>query len=157
MKLGISIVGNIARIVEAETRAGEKAVSAAMREAGTSLKVAWRAQIAGAGLGTRLARTIRSIDQFCTACCRAAAPMRCAAPGFVSTSSTRFVSIFTSPGSTKNPVCPSSTVSGIEPTAVATTGRRRAPRTAERQGLRQDDAPSRGYSTTPRGDSRRRR
>lgn len=60
MKLGISIVGDIVRIMEAETRAGEKAVSAAMREAGTSLKVAWRAQITGAGLGNRLARTIRS-------------------------------------------------------------------------------------------------
>ena len=60
MKLGIGIVGDIARIMEAETRAGEKAVSAAMREAGISLKVAWRAQITGAGLGSRLARTIRS-------------------------------------------------------------------------------------------------
>jgi hypothetical protein len=60
MKLGISIVGDIARIMEAETRAGEKAVSAAMREAGISLKTAWRAQITGAGLGNRLARTIRS-------------------------------------------------------------------------------------------------
>jgi hypothetical protein len=60
MKLGISVVGNIARIMEAETRAGEKAVSVAMREAGTSLKTAWRAQITGAGLGSRLARTIRS-------------------------------------------------------------------------------------------------
>lgn len=60
MKCGISIVGDIARIMEAETRAGEKAVSAAMREAGTGLKTAWRAQITGAGLGSRLARTIRS-------------------------------------------------------------------------------------------------
>ena len=50
MRLGISIVGDIARIMEAETRAGEKAVSAAMREAGTGLKTAWRVQITGAGL-----------------------------------------------------------------------------------------------------------
>ncbi len=31
-----------------------------MRQAGGELKVAWRAQIVGAGLGQRLARTIRS-------------------------------------------------------------------------------------------------
>ena len=63
MKLGVDIVGDIARIMEAETLAGEKAVTAAMREASTGLKTAWRAQITGAGLGARLARTIRS-EQF---------------------------------------------------------------------------------------------
>lgn len=31
-----------------------------MREAGTGLKSAWRGQITGAGLGTRLANSIRS-------------------------------------------------------------------------------------------------
>ncbi|WP_420849785.1 DUF6441 family protein [Paracoccus siganidrum] len=46
--------------MQAETRAGEKAVTTAMRDAGTGLKSAWRAQITGAGLGARLARTIRS-------------------------------------------------------------------------------------------------
>lgn len=55
MKLGINIVGDIARIMQAETRAGEKAVTTAMRDAGTGLKSAWRAQITGAGLGARLA------------------------------------------------------------------------------------------------------
>ncbi len=63
MKLGVDIVGDIARIMEAETLAGEKAVTAAMREASTGLKTAWRAQITSAGLGARLARTIRS-EQF---------------------------------------------------------------------------------------------
>ena len=63
MKLGVDIVGDIARIMEAETLAGEKAVTAAMREASTGLKTAWRGQITGAGLGARLARTIRS-EQF---------------------------------------------------------------------------------------------
>ena len=63
MKLGVDIVGDIARIMEAETLAGEKALTAAMREASTGLKTAWRAQITGAGLGARLARTIRS-EQF---------------------------------------------------------------------------------------------
>ena len=60
MKLKVDIVGSIVRIMEAETRAGEKAVTSAIREAGTGLKSAWRAQITGAGLGARLARTIGS-------------------------------------------------------------------------------------------------
>ncbi len=63
MKLKADIIGSIARIMEAEARAGEKAVATAMREAGTGLKSAWRAQITGSGLGARLARTIRS-EQF---------------------------------------------------------------------------------------------
>lgn len=60
MKLETQIIGDIARIMDAEVKAGEKAVTTAMREAGTELKAAWRAQITGAGLGPRLARTIRS-------------------------------------------------------------------------------------------------
>ena len=60
MKLGINIVGDIASLLDAEAKAGEKAVSAAMRIAGTGLKDAWRAQITGAGLGPRLANSIRS-------------------------------------------------------------------------------------------------
>ncbi len=60
MKLGISIVGDVVRLMEAEVKVGEKAVTTAMRDAGTGLKTAWRAQITGAGLGPRLARTIRS-------------------------------------------------------------------------------------------------
>ena len=47
----------------AEIRAGERAVTTATREAGNTVKSAWRAQITGAGLGQRLARTIRS-EQF---------------------------------------------------------------------------------------------
>nr|WP_207623836.1 DUF6441 family protein [Rhodobacter calidifons] len=50
-------------MVAAEVAAGERAVLAAIREAGTELKDAWRAQITSAGLGARLARTIRS-EQF---------------------------------------------------------------------------------------------
>jgi hypothetical protein len=38
---------------------GQTNVTAAMREAGTGLKSAWRTQITGAGLGTRLANSIR--------------------------------------------------------------------------------------------------
>ncbi|MAM40286.1 MAG: hypothetical protein CMQ11_17465 [Gammaproteobacteria bacterium] len=61
MKLKLEIT-DIAALMRAEVRAGEKAVSTAMREAGNSLKSAWRGQITGAGLGARLARTIRSED-----------------------------------------------------------------------------------------------
>lgn len=60
MKLRVDIVGDIANLLDAEAKAGERAVSTAMRIAGTGLKDAWRAQITGAGLGPRLARTIRS-------------------------------------------------------------------------------------------------
>ena len=60
MKLKLDITPVLAAMMAAEIRAGEKAVTAATREAGTSLKTAWRGQITGAGLGQRLARTIRS-------------------------------------------------------------------------------------------------
>ncbi len=59
MKLKLDIRPDIATLMQAEIAAGEKAVSAAMREAGASLKSAWRAQITGAGLGTRLGNSIR--------------------------------------------------------------------------------------------------
>ena len=59
MKLKLNIDPDIAAIMADELAAGEKAVTAATREAGTSLKTAWRGQITGARLGTRLARTIR--------------------------------------------------------------------------------------------------
>lgn len=60
MKLKIAFDPDIVALMQAEIAAGEKAVSAAMREAGTSLKSDWRAQITGAGLGRRLANSIRS-------------------------------------------------------------------------------------------------
>ena len=60
MKLKLDITPDLAAMMAAEIKAGEKAVTAATREAGTSLKAAWRSQITGAGLGQRLARTIRS-------------------------------------------------------------------------------------------------
>lgn len=63
MKLSVDITPNLIALMAAEIKAGEKAVSAATREAGTNLKSAWRAQITSAGLGQRLARTIRS-EQF---------------------------------------------------------------------------------------------
>jgi len=59
MKLKLDIRPDIAALMQAEITAGGKVVSAAMREAGTSLKYAWRGQITGAGLGTRLGNSIR--------------------------------------------------------------------------------------------------
>jgi hypothetical protein len=63
MRVTLDIDPDIVAMMAAEVAAGERAVSAAIREAGTGLKSAWRLQITGAGLGPRLARTIRS-EQF---------------------------------------------------------------------------------------------
>ena len=60
MKLKLTIDPDIVAMMQAEIAAGEKAVTTAMREAGTNLKSAWRGQITGAGLGPRLANSIRS-------------------------------------------------------------------------------------------------
>jgi hypothetical protein len=60
MKLGIDVQGDVVAMMAAEIAAGERAVTSAMREAGTGLKLAWRGQIVGAGLGPRLANSIRS-------------------------------------------------------------------------------------------------
>ena len=60
MKLSLDITPDLVAVMGAEIKAGEKAVSVAMREAGSGLKNAWRGQIAQAGLGLRLANSIRS-------------------------------------------------------------------------------------------------
>ena len=60
MKIGVKISPDIVALMAAEVKAGQKAVSTTMAEAGASLKSAWRVQITGAGLGQRLANTIRS-------------------------------------------------------------------------------------------------
>ncbi len=60
MKLKLDITPDIVAMMAAEVVAGERAVTGAMREAGTSLKTAWRGQITGAGLGRKLANSIRS-------------------------------------------------------------------------------------------------
>ncbi|MBB1499395.1 DUF6441 family protein [Paracoccus sp. MC1862] len=59
MKLKLEISPDLVALMQAEIRAGEKAVSTAMREAGADLKSAWRGQITGAGLGARLGNSIR--------------------------------------------------------------------------------------------------
>jgi hypothetical protein len=60
MKLTTTTIGSLARIMAEEVKAGEKAATAAVRQAGEGLKTAWRAQIIGAGLGRRLANSVRS-------------------------------------------------------------------------------------------------
>ena len=60
MKLDLSVTGDIVTAMRAEILAGEKAVTTAMRAAGTGLKSDWRAQITRARLGQRLSNTIRS-------------------------------------------------------------------------------------------------
>jgi hypothetical protein len=60
VKLKLDIQPDLAALMAAEVAAGERAVTAAMRQSGVGLKGAWRGQIVGAGLGTRLANSIRS-------------------------------------------------------------------------------------------------
>ena len=60
MKLDISFTPDIVSMMLSEVAAGQKAVSVTMAQAGASLKSSWRGQITGAGLGQRLANTIRS-------------------------------------------------------------------------------------------------
>jgi hypothetical protein len=60
MRLTATIAGSLGQIMAEEVKAGEKAATAAVRQAGDGLKGAWRAQIIGAGLGVRLGNSIRS-------------------------------------------------------------------------------------------------
>lgn len=60
MKLKLDITPDLVVLMRQEVEAGQKAVSTTMAQAEASLKSAWRAQITGAGLGQRLANTIRS-------------------------------------------------------------------------------------------------
>ncbi len=62
MKLKLAIYPDIVALMAAEVAAGERAVTVLMREAGTGLKSAWRTQVTGAGLGTRLANSIRAAN-----------------------------------------------------------------------------------------------
>ncbi len=59
MKLKIEISPDIAALMAAEVRAGEEAVTHSHARGRTGLKSAWRGQITGAGLGQRLANSIR--------------------------------------------------------------------------------------------------
>jgi hypothetical protein len=54
VRLATALDPDLVALMQAEIVTGEKAASAAMHDAGKSLKSTWRGQITGAGLGTRL-------------------------------------------------------------------------------------------------------
>lgn len=60
MRLQAAIEGDLKRFLAEELKAGEEAVTAGVREATDGLKQDLRRQIAGAGMGQRLANTWRS-------------------------------------------------------------------------------------------------
>ena len=66
MRLKLDIRPDLVAMMRAEIAAGERAVTAAMREAGAGLKLAWRGQITDAGLGPRLANSMPDSKRFST-------------------------------------------------------------------------------------------
>jgi len=62
MRFGLDVTPDLAALMLREIGAAERAVSAGTRQAGERLKTAWRGQITGAGLGQRLANTVRSLS-----------------------------------------------------------------------------------------------
>jgi len=60
MKLEVEFSPDLVALLEQEIKAGEHAVTAAMKSAGAELKKDWREQITRAGLGHRLPRTVRN-------------------------------------------------------------------------------------------------
>lgn len=62
MRIRAELEGDLDAWITAELAAAEKAVTGGVRAAAAGLKDRWRGQITGAGLGPRLARTIRQRD-----------------------------------------------------------------------------------------------
>ncbi len=60
MRLLTTFDTDLTTLLADDLATGERAITSAIRGAGTDLKTAWRAQITGAGLGQRLANSIRS-------------------------------------------------------------------------------------------------
>jgi hypothetical protein len=60
MKIIVKVSGDLNELMRSEYMAGERAVSSAVRSAGEALKLNWRSQVTGAGLGSRLANAIRA-------------------------------------------------------------------------------------------------
>ena len=60
MKLSVKVLGDLAKEMEAEERAGRKGVREGLNQAAKGLQAEWRRQVEAGGLGSRLARTIRA-------------------------------------------------------------------------------------------------
>lgn len=60
MRIGVETNPSVAAILANEYRAGEQAVTSAMKSAADGAKLDWRQDIVGAGLGQRLSKTIRA-------------------------------------------------------------------------------------------------
>ena len=60
MRVGLELIDDLVKIMQEEERAGRVAVWGGINAAAQGLKEEWRRQIQSAGLGSRLARTIRS-------------------------------------------------------------------------------------------------
>lgn len=60
MRISIDIEGDLKAMMAAEIASGERAVSGTLRGRAAMLKSDWRGQVASAGLGGRLANTVRS-------------------------------------------------------------------------------------------------
>ncbi|WP_170334985.1 DUF6441 family protein [Ruegeria arenilitoris] len=61
MKFDFGVIEDPETVLLKELRKGERAVTKGVRAAGRGLKTDWRSQIKGAGLGTRLGKTIRQV------------------------------------------------------------------------------------------------
>ena len=59
MKLAFSVEGDIRAIYGSSIKEGKAAVTRAVAIAGAQLQANWRNQLASAGLGQKLARTVR--------------------------------------------------------------------------------------------------
>lgn len=59
MKFTVEIEGDLGKLMRREVLAGERAVTGAMRAAGSALKADWRAQITGSGLGGKVSNAVR--------------------------------------------------------------------------------------------------
>lgn len=61
LDLKIEVRGNVNDILTSERRAGARSVTRSIGGVTQSIKGAWRGEITGAGLGTRLANTVRGL------------------------------------------------------------------------------------------------
>ena len=62
MKMTVQVDGDVNALTRQKRRAAERAVTDAIHDAGYDVQMNWRGQVTGAGLGQRLANTIRRKD-----------------------------------------------------------------------------------------------